>query len=43
MTTRRSFLGTLGKALGAGGLLLPWPARARWRSRPTSARRRGCR
>ena len=24
MSTRRSFLGTLGKALGAGGLLLPW-------------------
>jgi hypothetical protein len=24
MTTRRRFLGTLGKALGAGGLLLPW-------------------
>jgi hypothetical protein len=24
MTTRRSFLSTLGKALGAGGLLLPW-------------------
>jgi hypothetical protein len=24
MSTRRQFLGTLGKALGAGGLLLPW-------------------
>src|SRR5260221_9918450 len=24
MTDRRHFLGTLGKALGAGGLLLPW-------------------
>jgi hypothetical protein len=24
MSTRRAFLGTLGKALGAGGLLLPW-------------------
>jgi len=24
MSTRRNFLGTLGKALGAGGLLLPW-------------------
>ena len=24
MTTRRQFFGTLGKALGAGGLLLPW-------------------
>jgi hypothetical protein len=24
MTTRRSFLGTLAKAIGAGGLLLPW-------------------
>ena len=24
MSTRRHFLGTLGKALGAGGLLLPW-------------------
>ena len=24
MSSRRQFLGTLGKALGAGGLLLPW-------------------
>jgi hypothetical protein len=24
MSNRRQFLGTLGKALGAGGLLLPW-------------------
>jgi hypothetical protein len=24
MNTRRQFFGTLGKALGAGGLLLPW-------------------
>jgi len=24
MSTRRAFLGTLGKALGAGGVLLPW-------------------
>jgi hypothetical protein len=24
MSTRRQFLGTLGKALGAGGVLLPW-------------------
>lgn len=24
MATRRQFLGTLGKALGAGGVLLPW-------------------
>jgi len=24
MSNRRQFLGTLGKALGAGGLILPW-------------------
>jgi hypothetical protein len=45
MSTRRAFLGTLGKALGAGGVLLPWAGNIRARSpfQPTSARPRLCR